>query len=95
MVCFVGVADGVGGWRDYGVDPSKFPKYLMSTCEQLVQAGTFTPHEPTQILIHSYNEIQEKKEPLIGKYTDCLRVCKRLFLYYFILLKYLEVCCQL
>ena len=66
MLTTSGVADGVGGWRDYGVDPSKFPRSLMSTCERLVQLGSFKVREPTKILTDSYKEIQENKDPLIG-----------------------------
>lgn len=35
----LGVADGVGGWRDIGVDPSKFSSYLMQTCKRIVEQG--------------------------------------------------------
>ncbi|VDM40875.1 unnamed protein product [Toxocara canis] len=33
----VGVADGVGGWRRYGIDPSEFSSRLMKICSELVQ----------------------------------------------------------
>ncbi|KAF8767774.1 Protein phosphatase PTC7 like protein [Argiope bruennichi] len=32
----LGVADGVGGWRNYGIDPSLFSYTLMETCERLL-----------------------------------------------------------
>ena len=38
----LGVADGVGGWRDIGVDPSKFSSYLMRTCKRIVEQGINT-----------------------------------------------------
>ena len=31
-VCALGVADGVGGWADIGVDPSLFALNLMNNC---------------------------------------------------------------
>ena len=31
----IGVADGVGGWRAYGVDPGLFSMNLMKSCERL------------------------------------------------------------
>lgn len=68
----LGVADGVGGWRDYGVDPSLFPSTLMQICERLVQEGRFTPQDPVSILATSYCEIQENKAPLIGSCTACV-----------------------
>lgn len=33
------MADGVGGWRRYGIDPSEFSSRLMKICSDLVQLG--------------------------------------------------------
>ena len=70
MLCFrscsSGVADGVGGWRSYGVDPSLFPQSLMAACERLVKAGRFTPQKPIEVLSTGYYEVQQDKKPLIG-----------------------------
>lgn len=63
----VGVADGVGGWRDYGVDPSQFSETLMRTCERLVKEGRFTPSSPVGILTSAYYELLQNKVPLLGK----------------------------
>lgn len=64
---FLGVADGVGGWRDYGVDPSQFSGTLMRTCERLVKEGRFVPSNPIGILTTSYCELLQNKVPLLGK----------------------------
>uniref|UniRef100_T1J6J6 Protein phosphatase n=1 Tax=Strigamia maritima TaxID=126957 RepID=T1J6J6_STRMM len=42
----LGVADGVGGWRTYGIDPSFFSASLMHTCDRLVSSGQFNPCLP-------------------------------------------------
>ena len=63
---FTGVADGVGGWRTYGVDPSQFPKSLMTACERLICAGKFCPQKPVEVLSSGYYEVQQDKSPLIG-----------------------------
>ncbi|XP_043910069.1 protein phosphatase PTC7 homolog [Protopterus annectens] len=73
----LGVADGVGGWRDYGVDPSQFSTTLMRTCERLVQEGRFVPSNPVGILTASYNEMLQNKAPLLGSSTACLVVLDR------------------
>lgn len=65
--CFVGVAEGVGGWRDYGVDPSLFSGTLMRTCERLAKEGHFLPSNPVGILTTSYYELLQNKVPLLGK----------------------------
>lgn len=67
--CSSGVADGVGGWRDYGVDPSQFSATLMRTCERLVKEGRFTPSNPVGILTSGYYELLQNKVPLLGEYT--------------------------
>ena len=67
---FLGVADGVGGWRDYGVDPSQFSGTLMRTCERLVKEGRFVPSNPIGILTTSYCELLQNKVPLLGKYIS-------------------------
>lgn len=72
--CFSGVADGVGGWRDYGVDPSQFSATLMRTCERLVKEGRFTPSNPVGILTSGYYELLQNKVPLLGGFVFFLFV---------------------
>ncbi|KAL8180094.1 UNVERIFIED_CONTAM: Protein phosphatase PTC7 [Gekko kuhli] len=71
------VADGVGGWRDYGVDPSQFSGTLMRTCERLVKEGRFVPSNPVGILTASYCELLQNKVPLLGSSTACIVVLDR------------------
>lgn len=80
-VCFVarhklgdviGVADGVGGWRSYGVDPSHMPRTLMSICSRMVTEGRFRPQAPQQLLATAYAETSLCKEPIAGSTTACL-----------------------
>ncbi|XP_072909969.1 protein phosphatase PTC7 homolog isoform X2 [Hemitrygon akajei] len=73
----LGVADGVGGWWDYGVDPSQFSTTLMQTCERLVQEGLFVPSNPVGILMASYKEMLQNKVPLLGSSTACLVILDR------------------
>ncbi|KAK7087157.1 protein phosphatase PTC7 homolog [Littorina saxatilis] len=68
----IGVADGVGGWRNYGIDPSVFPRQLMLTCERMVQEGHFHPQAPASIIAASYEELQQHKDPLMGSSTACI-----------------------
>jgi hypothetical protein len=35
----IGIADGVGGWAAKGIDPSLYPRALMSACEEVLRAG--------------------------------------------------------
>ncbi|KAF2987597.1 hypothetical protein EK904_013270 [Melospiza melodia maxima] len=74
---YEGVADGVGGWRDYGVDPSQFSGTLMRTCERLVKEGRFVPSNPVGILTAGYCELLQNKVPLLGSSTACIVVLDR------------------
>jgi len=66
-VVIIGVADGVGGWRHYGIDPSLFSKKLMDACEMLVKSDRFVPNRPVELLASGYQELLEDKKPLVGK----------------------------
>lgn len=68
----IGVADGVGGWRAYGVDPGLFSVNLMKCCERLVIAGYFSGNQPAKLLAQGFREMQENKQQIIGSSTACL-----------------------
>jgi len=68
----IGVADGVGGWRAYGVDPGQFSVNLMKCCERLVLAGYFKENQPAKLLAQGFREMQENKQQIIGSSTACL-----------------------
>lgn len=68
----IGVADGVGGWRAYGVDPGQFSVNLMKNCERLVKAGYFVGNQPSSLLAQGFREMQENKHQIIGSSTACL-----------------------
>ncbi|XP_076801420.1 protein phosphatase PTC7 homolog [Clavelina lepadiformis] len=73
----LGVADGVGGWRNYGIDPSQFSKKLMEACEMLVKTGRFVPNQPSELLASGYKELLEDKAPLAGSSTACIVILDR------------------
>lgn len=66
---FLGVADGVGGWRNYGIDPSTFPRTLMLVCERMVREGHFRPQSPANIIAAGYSEMLEQKVLTLGKFN--------------------------
>lgn len=68
----IGVADGVGGWRAYGVDPGLFSVNLMKSCERLVKAGYFVGSQPSKLLEQGFREMQENKQQIIGSSTACV-----------------------
>jgi serine/threonine protein phosphatase PrpC len=69
-----GVADGVGGWAESGVDPSKFSWGLMEKCAAVVarQTGTIASK---QIIIAGYKELVASKTVEAGLFVCvCVRV---------------------
>ncbi|XP_044729923.1 protein phosphatase PTC7 homolog [Chrysoperla carnea] len=73
----MGVADGVGGWRTYGIDPGEFSSFLMRTCERLVTSGQFNPCDPSDLLARSYYELLEHKKPILGSSTACVVILNK------------------
>ncbi len=84
----MGVADGVGGWRDIGVDPSRFSSNLMRTCKRLVEqelgstlfanSQNVNKKTPIEILTSSYQALLENKnQSVIGSSTACIIVFNR------------------
>lgn len=82
----VGIADGVGGWRDVGVDPSKFSTSLMHQCKRIIDQDTnlfsnsqnINETTPLKILKSSYECLVESKDPnLVGSSTACILVFNR------------------
>lgn len=65
----LGVADGVGGWRAYGIDPGEFSLHLMKSCERLVNLGRFSPNNPSELLASSYYELLHNKKAILGEYS--------------------------
>ncbi|CAG9774033.1 unnamed protein product [Ceutorhynchus assimilis] len=73
----LGVADGVGGWRAYGIDPGEFSLHLMKTCERLVSLGRFNPTNPSELLASSYYELLHNKKAILGSSTACVVLLNR------------------
>jgi len=82
----LGIADGVGGWRELGVDPSKFSSSLMKQCKRVVEqdnslfsnSQSINKITPVEILKKSYNALLESKDQsLIGSSTACIIVFNR------------------
>ncbi|KAG7169254.1 phosphatase PTC7-like, partial [Homarus americanus] len=72
--CVAGVADGVGGWRAWGIDPGEFSHSLMRVSERVVRSGRFAPSEPAAIIARAYYELLENKTHILGSSTACVVV---------------------
>ncbi|CAF1074708.1 unnamed protein product [Brachionus calyciflorus] len=77
QVDVLGVADGVGGWHEFGIDPSKFSFNLMKTCKRLIEQGfdlVIDNKTPINLLEQSYKTLLESKNNklLVGSSTACI-----------------------
>jgi len=71
-VVYMGVADGVGSWREYGVDPREFSHRLMEECENLLREATNKSRviTPSTVLANAFERVKE--ENIIGSSTACV-----------------------
>ncbi len=63
-----GVADGVGGWREHGIDPSLFSSSLMEACKSLIDNKLIdlNPSTLKELLSKGYKQLLEDKQCIIG-----------------------------
>ncbi|SCV69420.1 BQ2448_2440 [Microbotryum intermedium] len=69
----IGVADGVGGWVDSGVDPSFFAQTLMWLCRQEVVKNGNT--DPLKVIQNAYAAILKEKGVRAGKENGSSTAC--------------------
>lgn len=77
---YFGVADGVGNWREYGVDPRVFSSRLMEECENCLHEASRNGAvdgrkfrqviAPAQILAQAHERV--KAENIVGSSTACV-----------------------
>ncbi|EPS68754.1 hypothetical protein M569_06015, partial [Genlisea aurea] len=63
----IGVADGVGGWADLGIDAGKYARELMSNSVNAIQDEPKGSVDPARVLEKAYNETRAK-----GSSTACI-----------------------
>jgi len=80
----VGVADGVGGWNEHGIDPSKFSSMLLSECQEIVMAGEFEASRPDLIIKLAYERLVKTPTPPIGYLTRLFIKLRRDFCFHII-----------
>jgi protein phosphatase PTC7 len=82
QLLYMGVADGVGSWREYGVDPRDFSRKLMGECENILREASSECSisggkscamlSPAELLARSYNRAKDAN--VIGSSTACVGV---------------------
>jgi protein phosphatase PTC7 len=77
---YLGVADGVGSWRQYGVDPREFSHKLMEECKNILAEASANATlggkkfrrmiSPPEILAQAHERV--KADNIIGSTTACV-----------------------
>uniref|UniRef100_A0AC35TTB3 Protein phosphatase n=1 Tax=Rhabditophanes sp. KR3021 TaxID=114890 RepID=A0AC35TTB3_9BILA len=77
-----GVADGVGGWRKHGVDPSAFSSTLMKLCYEIAESGNFDPSRPDLLMEDAFQTLIVSSNPKpVGSSTACVLIIHKSMLY--------------
>lgn len=66
----IGIADGVGGWRNYGIDPSEFSCTLMENSKLAYEENPNL--KPVEILTKGYNLLVKEDKVKAGSSTACI-----------------------
>ena len=64
----LGIADGVGGWEESGVDPSHFSQAFMYYCREAVRKGEVKEGSPREVMQKGYEGVTKEKGVLAGEY---------------------------
>lgn len=77
---YLGVADGVGSWREYGIDPRLFSHRLMAECDNILLEASRNGRDdgasfrqvvsPAQVMAKAYERL--KADNIIGSSTACI-----------------------
>lgn len=74
----IGVADGVGGWREEGIDAGAFAKELMGCCCSNAYKSEFNGKDARKLLVQSFDQMKNRSNnPVYGSSTACLLTLDR------------------
>jgi len=65
----LGIADGVGQWSSFGVDPAAFSWELMNNCQAVAEKGET---KPLYILAHGFDQLATQGKVQAGSSTACV-----------------------
>ncbi|CUG91958.1 protein phosphatase, putative [Bodo saltans] len=67
----LGVADGVGGWKDEGVDPAQFSNKLMENAKAYSETHR-KDYDPERIMHNAFEKLKHDKAVRAGSSTCCI-----------------------
>jgi protein phosphatase PTC7 len=63
----IGIADGVSGWAEFGIDSGKYSRWLMESAKEKTSSLSMDPED---ILEYAYAKVNEEK--ILGSTTACI-----------------------
>jgi len=80
QVTYMGVADGVGSWREFGVDSRQYSRILMAECKNILKEACGNTKKddkklnriitPAEVIEQAHERVKAKK--IIGSSTACV-----------------------
>lgn len=70
--CAAGVADGVGGWAEVGVDPSLFAWGLMEACQRVCERAVNGALPGWEVLQQAHRDLMAARTVKAGSSTACV-----------------------
>ncbi|CAF1251591.1 unnamed protein product [Rotaria sordida] len=68
--CFVGLADGAGGNRSYGINPADFSRAILAACEKILHRNNFKPNQLPRLIKSAMQQVEASE--VQGSSTLCL-----------------------
>ncbi|CAF3399144.1 unnamed protein product [Rotaria sp. Silwood1] len=68
--CFVGLADGAGGNRSYGINPADFSRAILAACEKILHHSKLKPNQLPRLIKSALQRLETSE--VQGSSTLCL-----------------------
>ncbi|CAF5208822.1 unnamed protein product, partial [Rotaria magnacalcarata] len=68
--CFIGLADGAGGNRSYGINPADFSRAILSACENIINRNNLKPDQLPRLIKSAMEQVEATD--IQGSSTLCL-----------------------
>lgn len=68
--CFVGLADGAGGNRSFGINPADFSRAILATCRHLLRQSSIQPNQLPKLILAAMQQVEASR--IRGSSTLCL-----------------------
>ncbi|CAF1015588.1 unnamed protein product [Adineta ricciae] len=68
--CFVGLADGAGGNRSFGINPADFSRAILASCRSILRQSNVQPNQLPRLILSAIQQVEASR--IRGSSTLCL-----------------------